>query len=82
MERIEQELKSALEEYYSLLPLQKGENPPDLLPVYEKLDAIQLRLDGTVNPQLRHYMENKSYRKAFQFLGGATDREKGSCSKA
>jgi hypothetical protein len=64
------ELKAALDEYYRVIPLQKEPNPPDLLEVFRKLDAVAARLDASVHPQLRHYMESKSYRKAWLFLQG------------
>jgi hypothetical protein len=34
---------------------------------------------GTLHPQLEHFLAKRSYAKALQFLGGATDIPVGAC---
>jgi hypothetical protein len=61
-------LARTLTEYLDAVPRQKEANPPDLLAIFARLDALEAGMDGTYHPQLRHYMHQKSYRKAHLFL--------------
>ncbi len=61
-------LARTLEEYLDAVPRQKEPNPPDLLALFARLDQLEAELDSNCHPQLRHYMHQKSYRKAQLFL--------------
>lgn len=39
-----------------------------LLPLIQELDGWEVRLEPTVPPMLRHYLQRKSYRKAWLYL--------------
>ncbi len=41
---------------------------PDLLPLFRRLDALALDLPHDADPNLRHYLNKKSYEKARLFL--------------
>jgi len=46
-------------------------NPkPNLLPTFERLDALTRQLPPHSDPQLLHYLHKKSYEKARLFLEG------------
>lgn len=61
-------IRSALDEYYRLIPLQGGDAPPDMRPVIAELDRLGREAGPGVPPRLRHYLESKSYAKALAFL--------------
>jgi hypothetical protein len=61
-------LARTLDEYLDAVPRQKEANPPDLLALFERLDALELEVDSSYPAQLRHYLHQKSYRKAHLFL--------------
>jgi hypothetical protein len=62
------QLARTLDEYLDAVPRQKEPNPPDLLAIFAHLDALEMELDASFSAQLRHYMHQKSYRKAHFFL--------------
>ena len=64
-------LKAALERYFEAVQAQKSPSPPDLLPIFKELDSLEAGLGGDLSPRLKHFLENKSYRKAYDFLCGA-----------
>ena len=61
-------LAQTLNEYLDAVPRQKEPNPPDLLAIFARLEAFEAELDASYHPQLRHYLHQKSYRKAHLFL--------------
>jgi len=61
-------LARALDEYLDAVPRQKEPNPPDLLAIFARLDALEDEIDAGYPAQLRHYLHQKSYRKAHLFL--------------
>ena len=61
-------LARTLDEYLDAVTRQKEPNPPDLLALFARLDALEAELDTTAPTQLRHYLHQKSYRKAHLFL--------------
>jgi hypothetical protein len=61
-------LARTLEEYLDGVTRQKESPPPDLLALFTRLDAIEAEMDATYPAQLRHYLHQKSYRKAHLFL--------------
>jgi len=53
---------------------------PNLLPMFERLDALALQLPRGTDPQLLHYLQKKSYEKARLFLEGRdAENVQGSC---
>jgi hypothetical protein len=74
-------LARLLDEYLQAVPRQKDPDAPDLLALFTRLDALEAELDNSYPGQLRHYLHQKSYRKAHLFLqGGEAAVEKGACS--
>ena len=63
-------LARTLDEYLDAVPRQKEPDAPDLLAIFARLDALEAELDATYPAQLRHYLHQKSYRKAHLFLQG------------
>ena len=61
-------LARTLDEYLEAVPRQKEPNPPDLLAIFARLDALEAEMDTGYPAQLRHYLHQKSYRKAHLFL--------------
>ena len=75
-------LARTLEEYLAAVPRQKEPNPPDLLGLFARLDALEGELDASAPAQLRHYLHQKSYRKAHLFLQGREEENlRGSCGR-
>ncbi len=75
-------LARTLDEYLDAVPRQKEPNPPDLMALFARLDALEAEIDSSYPAQLRHYLHQKSYRKAHLFL---QDRDaenlRGNCGK-
>jgi hypothetical protein len=61
-------LAATLDEYLVAVPLQREPNPPDLLAIFARLDELERELGSEAPAQLRHYLHQKSYRKAHLFL--------------
>jgi hypothetical protein len=61
-------LARTLDEYLDAVLRQKEENPPDLLAIFARLDALEGEIDAGYPAQLRHYLQQKSYRKAHLYL--------------
>jgi hypothetical protein len=71
-----------LQDYLDAVPRQQLPNPPDLLVLFERLDALEAELTPAYSPELRHYMHQKSYRKAYLFLKGQdSENVNGSCRR-
>ena len=81
----ETELRQALKDYFEAIALQKSSEeskPPPLRPHFEALDRLAAQLPADTHPQLRHYMKQKSYEKALNFLQGHGDQNAdGGCLK-
>lgn len=79
------EIKTALEHYFEAIALQKTADQskrPPLRPHFEKLDQLAAELPPQADPQLRHYMKQKSYEKALNFVSGRADQNiDGSCTR-
>jgi hypothetical protein len=58
----------ALQEYLLAVSAQKHANPPDLIPHCLRLEQLEGELAPRINPRLHHFLESKSYRKAYDFL--------------
>jgi hypothetical protein len=75
-------LARTLEEYLAAVPRQKEPDAPDLLAIFARLDALEVEVDGTFPAQLRHYLHQKSYRKAHLYLQGReAENLRGNCGK-
>jgi hypothetical protein len=61
-------LARTLDEYLAAVPLQKEPDAPDLMALFARLDALEAEIDPSFPAQLRHYLHQKSYRKAHLFL--------------
>jgi len=61
-------LARTLDEYLDAVPRQKEPDAPDLLALFARLDALEEEIDDRYPAQLRHYLHQKSYRKAHLFL--------------
>jgi hypothetical protein len=61
-------LARTLDEYLAAVPRQKEPNPPDLMALFARLDALESEIDASFPAQLRHYLHQKSYRKAHLYL--------------
>jgi hypothetical protein len=61
-------LAQTLQEYLDAVPRQSEPNPPDLMALFARLDAFEATIDVSYPAQLRHYLHQKSYRKAHFFL--------------
>lgn len=61
-------LTRMLDEYLAAVPRQKEPDAPDLMEIFAQLDKLEAELDSSYSPQLRHYMHQKSYRKAHLYL--------------
>jgi hypothetical protein len=54
---------------------------PDLLGIFSRLDQLAQQLPATASPELRHYLQKKSYQKARLCLEGKnSETPRGSCS--
>ena len=53
---------------------------PNLLPIFERLDALASQLPKRGNPDLLHYLSRKSYEKARLLLEGRDpENSRGTC---
>ena len=75
-------LAATLDEYLAAVPRQKEPNPPDLMALFARLDVLEKEMGADVHPQLRHYLHQKSYRKAHLFLQDRdVENARGNCGK-
>jgi len=75
-------LTRTLDEYLDAVPRQIEPNPPDLLAIFARLDALEVEIDARYPAQLRHYLHQKSYRKAHLYLQGRDGENlRGNCGR-
>jgi hypothetical protein len=75
-------LARTLEEYLEAVPRQKETDAPDLLAIFARLDALEAEVDASFPAQLRHYLHQKSYRKAHLYLQGREEENlRGNCGR-
>jgi hypothetical protein len=75
-------LARTLDEYLAAVPRQKEPNPPDLMALFARLDALEAEIDAGFPAQLRHYLHQKSYRKAHLYLQGRdAENLRGNCGR-
>jgi hypothetical protein len=81
MTKLEADILGALNELDSAVKRMASANPkPDLLPIFGRLDALTLQLPRETSPDLRHYMQRKSYEKArLWLLGRNAENQRGAC---
>ncbi len=79
----EKEILGLLNELQSLAAgMKTAAAKPNLLPVFSRLDQLAQQLPPSADPQLRHYLHNKSYEKARLLLTGrGADNLSGSCGR-
>lgn len=69
MTATEQEILKTLKELENAVAQMATASPkPDLRPVFGRLDALALQLPAGADPQLRHFLQRKSYQKARALL--------------
>lgn len=57
-----------------------GNPKPNLIPIFEKIDALTAQLGRAADPSLLHYLHKKSYEKARLYLEGRDpENASGSC---
>jgi hypothetical protein len=62
---IEQQLLQTLLQLEKAAEAMPAANPkPDLRPLFARLDELAGQLPGSADPQLRHFLQRKSYQKA------------------
>jgi hypothetical protein len=65
MSEIEQQLLQTLLQLEKAAESMPEANPkPDLRPLFARLDELAGRLPDSASPELRHFLQRKSYRKA------------------
>jgi hypothetical protein len=71
MTEVEQQILQTLLALENAVATMASSNPkPDLLPIFSRLDELAKVLPVTADPQLRHYLQRKSYQKARVLLQG------------
>lgn len=78
---IEQNILRALTELDGAVKAMPTANPkPNLLPMFARLDELAGQLPREADPDLRHYLQKKSYEKARLFLEGRdAENQVGNC---
>jgi hypothetical protein len=79
MKTTEQAILDTLLELEEKAKLMATANPrPNLIPLFTHLDKLVAQLPPGTDPELRHFLERKSYEKARQKLQGLAAK-RGSC---
>ncbi len=77
----EQSILAALRELEEAVKRMPTANPkPNLLPIFARIDELAAQLPSNAAPDLRHYLQRKSYEKARLWLEDI-DPEKGTCRR-
>ena len=81
MNETEREILAALNDLEAKVQLMKTTHPkPNLLPVFEKLEALTEQLGPGADHSLLHYLHKKSYEKARLYLEGRdAENARGAC---
>lgn len=61
-------LRSTLAAYFAAIEAQRNGQPNDLTRAVLELEKFSVRPDPSFPAPLRHYLESRSYRKAWEFL--------------
>jgi hypothetical protein len=77
----EEKLLDALVELEKAAKTMPAANPkPNLLPLFARIDELAKQLPADADPELRHFLQRKSYEKARLLLEGrGKENTKGSC---
>lgn len=76
---IESQLLAALQELDAAVKTPPAAKPPpSLLPLFSRIDNLATQLPAGGDPELRHFLQRKSYEKARQRIEGAQVR-RGTC---
>ena len=77
----EQSIFEALKELDTAVQqMAKVQPKPNLLPIFERIDALARQLPKGTNPDLLHYLAKKSYEKARLLLAGLdAENARGTC---
>lgn len=78
------ELVAALEAYLAAVEKRPGASGgiPPLRPAMEKLEAVAQASVPAADPMLRHYLTQRSYRKAWNYLRGEDHlNQAGNCGR-
>jgi hypothetical protein len=71
MNETERDILATLNDLEAKVAAMKTANPkPNLLPVFEKLEALTAQLGPNADHSLLHYLHKKSYEKARLYLEG------------
>ena len=83
MTKLERDILDALNELDAAVKAMPTASPkPNLLPIFERLDALTLNLPREASPDLRHYLQRKSYEKArLWLLGRGAENTRGACGR-
>lgn len=83
MNDTEQAILASLIELEEKVAQMRTDNPkPNLLPVFDRLDALARQLPPGTDPELLHFLHKKSYGKARLLLQGRNnENQQGSCRK-
>ena len=81
MTTIEKDILAALNDLDEAVRAMPTASPkPNLMTIFERLDALTLNLPRETSPDLRHYMQRKSYEKArLWLLGRGSENARGNC---
>jgi hypothetical protein len=81
MTEIENEILGSLVELENTVKAMRSANPkPNLTPLFARLDRLASSLPKDADPNLRHYLQRKSYEKARLFLQGRdSENVEGAC---
>jgi hypothetical protein len=79
--QIEQDILQTLVQLDEAVKTIRTANPkPDLQPLFARLDEQARQLPPQTAPDLRHYLQRKSYEKARLFLEGReAENQRGTC---
>jgi hypothetical protein len=73
MERILTDLVAALRERLTIIADEESRRDPDrhterLQSVSERIEQLERKLPRTIDPELRHFLQRRSYSKALELL--------------
>lgn len=82
MTATEQAILKALLDLHAAIQAMPSANPkPNLVPVFERIDALARQLPPGTNPELLHFLHRKSYEKARLLLLGCSEKApRGRCT--
>jgi hypothetical protein len=81
MTNFEKDILAVLDELDTAVKAMPTANPkPNLMPLFERLDSLTSQLPREASPDLRHYLQRKSYEKArLWLLGRGAENARGAC---